>query len=170
MIVYMLLNLIEERAYVGQTVNTVNQRVKGHWDDTKKGDDSILHTAMRKWDDPSLWTYVVLQNCYSQQELDVAEAWWIRELCTVEPGVGYNSKQGSSVVKRSPRDARSALTTAELDFYRACGHAGAEKQRELNGGKHRKKSDMTEEEREKFREWGRKGALKSKELAKLVAE
>lgn len=160
MLIYMLLNVIEERAYVGQTVQTLAHHTKEHWDAAHKGDTSILHAAMRKWDEPWCWTCVVLQNCYNQEQLDASETWWINELCTREPGVGYNARPGT--FKRSPKDARAALTDQELDFYRECGKKGAA--HGIKGTK--RKEDMTEEEREKYRAWGRKGAEASR-LKKL---
>lgn len=158
MLVYMLLNTIEERCYVGQTVKTAEARWKEHWDDARGGDSSAVHAAMRKWDDRELWwTYVVLQHCYSQEELDAAEAAWIEKCSAREPGVGYNARAERFV--RSPRDARTGLTDKERRFYREQGMKGA-----VHGKKGaRPRAEMTEAERERYREWGRKGAQRSKE-------
>jgi len=160
----MLLNLIEERAYVGQTNNTLAERLRAHWASAREGDSSAVHSAMRKWDSDELWTSVVLQNCYSQPDLDAAESWWMNELSTLEPGVGYNQRRGPTTKRTaSPRDPRAPMSEIEREFYRECGKRGGAASKNL--GKSRPKSQLSEAEREKYREWGRRGAAKSKELA-----
>jgi len=152
MIVYMVVNLIEERAYVGQTMQTLAERMLAHWEGSRTGSMSLLHVAMRKWNDSCFWDAVVLQPCYSQVELDSWESKWIDELSTREPGVGYNARH------EAPKRPR-------LDgFYRECGMKGA-----VHGRKGaRPKAQMSETELERYREWGRKGARIAKE--KLLSQ
>jgi hypothetical protein len=132
MIVYLLLNVVTEKAYVGSTVRTLKERVDYHWADARKGSEAQLHREMRLWDS-EFWDAVVLQNCYDELQLSQAEAAWIALLSTREPNVGYNSRFEP-----------------------------------LEGGKQRgmqrKREQMTEEERERFRTWGKLGAEKSKRL------
>lgn len=132
MIVYLILNTVTEKAYVGSTIHTLRERVDAHWQDAVRGSDALIHREMRLW--PSeCWDSVVLQNCYDDLQLTQAEAAWIEILSTREPGVGYNTRheplEGTRVRKPS-----------------------------------RKRHEMSEAERERFREWGRKGAEKSKAL------
>lgn len=134
MLVYMLINLIEERAYIGQTTLTLNDRLNMHDRQVKELSQAPVHEAMRRWPEKDLWLAVVLQNCYDQIELDRCEERWIERCHTAEYGVGYN-------------------------VQRTC-HGTSEKQKRIA-------ADMSEEQREKFREWGRKGARVSAQRKRL---
>lgn len=148
MIIYMIINVIEERAYIGQTSLTLNDRLSDHWESATSGSTSLLHAAMRKWNDRCFWDAVVLQQCYDQSELDSWEATLINELSTREPGVGYNTRMESNN-KRS----------GDNNFYRECGKKGA-----AHGAKGaRPKHLMSEEELTRYREWGRQGAAVAKQ-------
>lgn len=129
MLVYMLINLIEERAYIGQTTLTLNDRLNMHDRQVKDLSLAPIHEAMRRWPEKDLWLAVVLQNCYDQFELDRCEEYWIERCHTAECGVGYN-------------------------VQRSC-HGTSEKQKHTA-------TNMSEEQREKFREWGRKGAKQAR--------
>lgn len=162
MLVYMLLNVVEERAYIGQTNMTFGDRLNLHKESAKGGSDAPLHVAMRRWPDDWTWTYVILQNCYTQDELDKAEEAWIAYCCTADTGVGYNvhrtCHRGGT---QQPKERKRApITDEQREFYRQCGMKGA-----AHGRKGTKpKAEMSEEDREKYREWGRKGAEKSRRL------
>lgn len=155
MLVYMLLNVIEERAYVGQTTKTLKERLATHAESVKLGSRAPVHEAMRRWPQPEYWLNVVLQNCYDQEELDRCEEAWIERCCSADTGVGYNTHRTVATKKQ-----RAPISEEQRDFFRQCGQKGAE-----HGKKGaRRREDMSEEEREKYREWGRKGALASKKL------
>ena len=94
MLIYMLLNLVEERCYVGQTKASLSERVAAHWEQARGGGTSILNAAMRKWDDPCFWEAVVLQRCSCEEVMDDMETFWIQDLSSREPGVGYNAQAG----------------------------------------------------------------------------
>jgi len=158
MVIYMKLNLIEERVYVGQTNMTVADRFKLHDEAVKGGHQDPLHKAMRRWPENWAWTYVVLQNCYSQEELNAAEDYWIEYTCCTDPMVGYNVQRTSNNIQERYVKSRAPVTEEQREFYRIQGKKGA-----AHGNKG-SKQDMSEEEREKFREYGRKGAEKSKRL------
>lgn len=128
MLVYMLLNEVEERCYIGQTTKTLETRLSEHWAAAKDGSNTRLHEAMRRWDDRSFWTHVVLQNCYEAEQLDPIEAMWI-ELCgSKDHTVGYNERLGSPEKKRT---AQPPMTEERREFFRECGRRGAAKSRTL---------------------------------------
>lgn len=142
MIVYMLLNTVTERCYIGATVGTLAERWKRHLDESRGG-EGRLGRALSEWGE-ELWLPVVLCNCYSAEELSAAERAWQLETCCFDPDVGYNEHRGSyaSTVKagRKGGDPIHAAVRASSPL------AG------LN----------PEERREYFREAGRRGAAKSK--------
>lgn len=170
LLVYMLLNLIEERAYVGQTVKPVLERLKEHRDNGRRGMQSPLHQAFRRWPELEYWTYVVLQNCYSEAELDAAEGHWIDYCCTADTGVGYNvhrTAHGASSRKHIDLTEEQRQVLREAGKRGAAASAGtrqppsakslARKERQA------KWANMSADERRDFlRECGRKGGAASK--------
>lgn len=174
MLVYMLLNTITEKAYVGQTTGTLEERVRNHWHQAGSGSTSQVHDAFREWHDRCFWEAIVLQHCYDQDELDKAEAAWQHICMTHDPAIGYNARKEKLTRQRpqaqqgdSLRTTRKASPIAGMspeearEFYREQGKKGA-----ASGRKGAKpKAEMTEADRERYREWGRKGAARSKELA-----
>jgi hypothetical protein len=159
MLIYMLLNTITEKAYIGQTVNTLRDRHNDHLELARGGSSAPIHVALREWPEWA-WLPVVLQNCYAESELDAAEDAWI-ELCQTRRGsVGYNLRRGGFAGRgdsevdgrlafRNKKAARHRedMTAEELEVYRQHGLRGT-----------KRKADMTEAELEQCREWGRKGA------------
>lgn len=86
----MLLNEATEMVYIGQTINTLQQRIAKHSKDASHGSTTRIHQAIREFDIET-FTEVVLQNCYDESELDAAEQWWADYTSSYEPGVGYNT-------------------------------------------------------------------------------
>lgn len=167
MLVYMLLNTVTEKAYVGQTTGSLEDRLRDHWSQAKRGSTMQVHEEIRDWPDRCFWETVVLQSCYDQDQLNKAEAAWQHICETHRPGVGYNARKESLVHKRKTGPQGDPLQTTRRsspvagmtpdearEYYREQGRKGA-----------RPRKEMTEEERERYREWGRKGAARSKELA-----
>lgn len=170
MIVYMLLNTVTEKAYVGATDKSLNERWKRHRKDAAHGSQSRLHAAMREWSCEDLWERVVLANCYSVEELSEAEEAWMSIAGTSDPSVGYNDnkvsyarsvlngKKGGDPVKKgktngAPSPLEGLSEAEQKEFFRACGRKGT-----------KPKAELTDEERERYREWGRRGAEKSKRI------
>jgi hypothetical protein len=169
MLVYMLLNEVEERCYVGSTEKTVIARLAEHWALARGGARSPLHEAMNRWPHDEYWTYVVLQNCYSLEELSEAEERWISHCHSADTGVGYNvhrTVHGGS--RKQPQ-----MTEQRREFFRECGRRGGSAGRVVSPKtlarreRQARLAVMTDEERtEFFRECGRRGAVKSKSLSR----
>ncbi len=161
----MLLNLIEERCYVGQTEFSLGERVARHWGASRSGGTTVVCDALRRWDDPIFWDAVVLQHCTSADQLDMAEAWWMDECSSRSPGVGYNSMPGHPEKLRSERQP---LTEAQREVFREAGRRGgiAQANKTKKPKKVSKLAGMTPEEKtEFFKAAGRRGASQSKENA-----
>jgi hypothetical protein len=128
MLVYMLLNEVEERCYVGQTTKTLEAWLSEHWDSVRAGSQTRLHTAMRQWNDQCFWTYVVLQYCYEPAQLDASETLWIRSCDLLDPAIGYNERGGSP---EKQRRAQPRMSEERREFFRECGRKGAAKSKAI---------------------------------------
>lgn len=140
MIVYMLLNTVTEKAYIGATDGTLEARWKRHLQETVAAGSS-LGRALRDWPE-ELWLRVVLCNCYTVEELAAAERSWIQACGTLDPGIGYNQSAimyDAGVTKEGKRSGGDVLTAAvrassplagmdpeqRREYFRAAGKRGA---------------------------------------------
>jgi group I intron endonuclease len=93
MFVYLITNIINNKKYVGQTVQTIEKRFTRHcWDSTWKNNMPISLAINKYGKDKFL--IECLKECLSQQELDQEELRFALELNTFSPN-GYNLRAGS---------------------------------------------------------------------------
>lgn len=98
MLVYKVTNLINGKVYVGQTIHSLEHRRSGHERDARcKTKTTVLfHNALLKYGyDNFKWE--VLKECYSQDELDYYEDYYIKEFDTLNREKGYNLKSGGKL-------------------------------------------------------------------------
>lgn len=188
MLIYMLLNTVTERAYVGQTHHSLEHRVKDHFDAARHGSTSMLHETMRLWNEQCYWDAVVLQVCYDQRQLDIAEAAWQRACHVLEPGVGYNARRenlenrrgpGYVMTSTKPNSPIAGMSEDEARaWYREQGMKGAQYGARATNAvnqpqrspkrleQERRRAEFAamtpEQRREYFRECGRRGAAASR--------
>ena len=86
-VIYGIELLLDNRIYIGQSRN-VKRRISAH----KCGKTSFIDKAIQKYGWQN-FTWIILEKCGSQEELDEAEKRWILKLCTVYPN-GFNRTFG----------------------------------------------------------------------------
>jgi group I intron endonuclease len=105
LVVYLIVNMINGKCYVGQTRKTIKQRWQRHrWCYTVSNGKHPIALAMRKYGKES-FEIVELEICKTQQELDDREIYWARALDTFSPN-GYNLKAGKGRGTVSPEVCR----------------------------------------------------------------
>ncbi len=92
MIVYMIRNRVNGKAYIGQTVRKLRQRLSHHKCAAKRGSLSPVHSAIRKY---GLGAFVieVLASAKSLLRLNALEEHFISKCGTLSPD-GYNVTKG----------------------------------------------------------------------------
>lgn len=87
--IYIVENLINGKAYVGQTMYP-----EFRWKKHKKAglDCPHLHRAIRKYGRKS-FDFSLIQRCENLEEANTQEVYWISTLTTLSPN-GYNLKEG----------------------------------------------------------------------------
>ena len=88
-VVYLILNKINGRKYVGQTVQPLKVRFKEH---ARKKDNTLISNAIRKYGKENFYCGVI-KTCASKEELDYWEKYYIAALKTKKP-CGYNLTDG----------------------------------------------------------------------------
>lgn len=91
-LIYSITCKVTGKVYVGQTVQPLKKRIKGHLDAVRNGSRLPLHRAIRKygW---NAFEVAVLERCPSLPMLNAAESRWIAELGAFGPR-GYNCTTG----------------------------------------------------------------------------
>ena len=91
MIVYKIQNNLNNKAYVGITKNSIEDRLKQHYKNKKC---SIISLALRKYGKEN-FTVEVLENCKTLDEANILEIFYIIKHNTVSPN-GYNLHTGGN--------------------------------------------------------------------------
>ena len=109
MIIYIAINKINNKCYIGQTVGTLNTRKREHFYDSSR-DNLYFHNALKKYGKEN-FTWEILRECESILELNRMEVFYIWLLKTKKPN-GYNLTDGgknsrlSEEIKNKIRIAR----------------------------------------------------------------
>lgn len=158
----MLLCLVTDMVYVGQTKHSVERRFAAHCANARKGSRSRLCEALRTYG-RECFEAVVLERCQTQDELNRSERYWIEYCSSREPGVGYNDEPGGNVRELSD-EARAKCKAAAAgakkkygdDYFKRRAAEGAR----ARSTPRRRREDMTPEELQRYAEWGRAGRKK----------
>ena len=97
MIVYLLLNTVNNKSYVGQHLG---DKISTRWPSNLKGGNPHLESARKKYG-PKAFSKEILNYCCSQEEMNNLERLWILTLCTYDPNYGYNLTFGGEGGKRT---------------------------------------------------------------------
>jgi len=138
MIIYKTTNLINGKIYVGQT-KSENQRYLGS--------GKLLKRAIKK-NGPKNFKREILCRCFDQESLNKMEQFWILELNSQDPKIGYNLDKGGtgrenyeSVSKKNSRKC-SPETRAKI----AAAHRGKKMSDEAKANMSKARKGKTWEE------------------------
>lgn len=92
--IYKITNLINNKIYIGQAID-IQHRWWGHLNCAKKQVNTFLYKAIRKYGENN---FIVEQidSANTKEELDSKEIYWIRELGSNHPEIGYNLTAGGT--------------------------------------------------------------------------
>lgn len=91
-VIYCATNIINDKKYIGQTTRKVNRRRNEHITQSNNGSELAIHQAIRKYGEEN-FEWSVIDQAYSQKELDDKEIHWIDFYNTYGDG-GYNMALG----------------------------------------------------------------------------
>lgn len=95
MIIYCATNKVNNKKYVGQTINSLEERIKGHLTFARLNKDGcrLFWRAIRKYGSES-FEWSVLFETENIDELNYMESYYIKKYDTTNPLNGYNLKGG----------------------------------------------------------------------------
>ena len=158
-VVYLILNKVNGKKYVGQTIKPLKVRFNGHM---IKKDNTLIHNAICKYGKENFYCGVI-KTCESKEELDYWEKFFIAALKSKKP-YGYNLTDGGEgfIGYRHSPETLAKISAAKKVSPRVAEHIA--KLAEANRGRH-----PTPETRAKMSA-SRKGKPKSPEWrAKMSA-
>lgn len=96
-IIYKVTNKINNKVYIGQTIQTLAQRRSKHYYKVNNKNDIHTHfiNALRKYPKET-FTWEIIDNAETQEELDTKEKYWIKYYNSIESG--YNTKDGGETI------------------------------------------------------------------------
>src|SRR5208337_2154323 len=120
MIVYKITNINNNKAYIGQSQQTLEQRWNHHKSDAKRiGFNTHFYKAIRKYG-TECWKQEILEEVNSVELLNEAEMKWIEYYNTFNRDKGYNSTSGgengfifSDETKEKMRQAKLGKSLSE---------------------------------------------------------
>lgn len=100
--IYQVINLINDKRYIGKTTSTIEERWTHHLYDARSGRGFAFHDAIREVmqehnteDVERYFNRSILEICTSRSDLDASEQFWIAHLGTLaHGGWGYNLSGG----------------------------------------------------------------------------
>lgn len=103
-IIYCAYNKVNQKRYIGQTIQLLGQRKNGHYSNDK---DIYFHRALHKYKKED-WEWSVIDTANSKEELDEKEKYWIAFYECCNPDKGYNILEGGNGVRPSQEQIKYA--------------------------------------------------------------
>ncbi len=100
-VIYMALCTKNNKKYIGQTTEGLKKRRQQHLSGRKRL-NTYFHKALNKYPQ-ELWKWEILSTCYTKEDLDFEEIFFIEKFITLNQNFGYNLKSGGSYGKHSEK-------------------------------------------------------------------
>ena len=95
LIIYKATNIIDGKAYIGQTINTLEYRRSQHFRETKsdKKKNTYFHNAIAKYGEEN-FVFEQIDSAENIDELNSKEQYWINFYNATDEKFGYNLDSG----------------------------------------------------------------------------
>lgn len=124
--IYVITNTVNGKKYVGQTVQTIQRRWRGHIYKIRTNACRALAAAILKHG-ASNFEIHILDVCETRESANTSEIRWIAELGTIAPG-GYNLDSGGTCERiRSEETLALLAKNARAQIYRLTADERSEK-------------------------------------------
>lgn len=152
--IYMYVNKINNKKYVGQTVN-LKERHRRHIKDNK----TVFDRAINKYGIENFYVYVLHDNINSIEERNTLEEFYVKKYNTlINEGYGYNIQKGGNncemneLTKKKLSEGRKGKFKGEENPFYGKSHTDEAKQIMKEAREKRKHIYQTEEFRQKISE------------------
>ena len=98
--IYIIKNTVNEKVYIGQTLQGSDVRFKQHLKLLKSNENQLIHKAIKKYGKDKFYYEVLYENITSYEELNELEEKMIKEYNSLMPN-GYNMCPGGQKYRRN---------------------------------------------------------------------
>lgn len=162
MLIYKATNLINEKVYIGQTINNLKKRKRDHISNAlNKENNMYFHRAIRKYGSNS-FTWKILQECDTIEELNRLEIYYIDLYNTFKNG--YNLTLGGNSIMGFKHSEETKKRMSEAAKGRKLSKDQIQRLSEINKGK-----KLSEETRRRISE-SLRGKHHTKESIKKMSD
>lgn len=98
--IYVIKNKCNDKVYVGQTIQSVEERFKQHLKLLKTNEKQLIHKAIKKHGKENFYYEILSTNINSLEELNKLEEYFIKEYNCIKPN-GYNLCYGGNQPRNS---------------------------------------------------------------------
>lgn len=95
-IIYISQNVINNKIYIGQTINSLNIRKNSHLSSARNNSSIFFHRAIRKYGEEKFIWKILTKGYHSQFELDCLESFLIKQRKSLYNENGYNISTGGN--------------------------------------------------------------------------
>lgn len=113
--IYIIRNTVNEKVYIGQTIQTVERRFKGHLSGDPRRHNQAILWAMEKLGRENFYVETLATGIETVEELDALEEKYIQEYNSMKPN-GYNLCPGGCKWRNS-KTANVVLDQTLVDDY-----------------------------------------------------
>lgn len=106
--IYIIENNINDKYYIGQTVNIVKRQSK-HC--SEKSHSRAIYSAIQKYGKEN-FDFVLLESCKSLEELNAREKFWVSYIDTISPN-GYNLIEGGGSSGKCSLETRQRISDSK---------------------------------------------------------
>ncbi|MFA5031200.1 MAG: GIY-YIG nuclease family protein [Patescibacteria group bacterium] len=143
-IIYIAINLINGKQYVGQTIKTIKNRIKIH---ENNKNCSAFHNAIKKY---GIKNFKIISYSCLEEDLDWHEIFLIKEFNTLAPN-GYNLESGGRVNRHPHKITKKRLSIAVKKYYEE--HPEVKEEIKKRNKKRFENPNEREKTRKKSKEW-----------------
>lgn len=114
MIIYKIRNKINNKSYIGQTIQSIEKRIKRHF---RTKDCPYLNSALHKYGINN-FEIIILCRANSIEELNHREQYYIKLFNTLAPN-GYNLKEGGKQGGKCSNKVKDNISKALQVYYKS---------------------------------------------------
>jgi group I intron endonuclease len=114
MLVYKITNEINKKVYIGQTIQSLNDRIHGYKDEMYRTERiRPIIAAMKKYGFEKFHFEILKDNITTKEELDNTEIKYIQKFNSTDKKHGYNIENGGNSVGKHSEETKRKISEAQ---------------------------------------------------------
>lgn len=115
--IYIAINQITEKVYVGFTSMGIKERFYYHEWDAKRGSDQYFHNSIRKYGGLKFFSISVICSVSTLEQAEERERFWIKYFRSNDRLLGYNMTEGGVGLRNAVQEVKDKIKRAPRKPY-----------------------------------------------------